>query len=197
MYPLIKTPIFSTKDFIDFTKDEAKEYFQWFLSTKDERIKILEAHAQLLYPQWKADHTKFSLIELYQWFKGQIAYRAMSDEEKQAIKVQLSTTPLLANVIPIPEATFTDTTVTICFDVGIYLGQTLIRHDESLTWTYVMKPSRYIYFAQPVIAKKEVRVHLNPRAVIEVLAGKILDNDITKPNNLEQLFNVWKEIFSK
>jgi|SRR5690606_15290550 len=121
MYPLIVTPTFASKEFFSFTKEEAKEYLKWFLSIKEKRIKILEDHVHQLYPYWESNYTRSSLIELYDWFKHRVVYRTTTKEEKEAVKKQLSVTPLLVDVIPIPETTFTEQTVAISFDAGLYL----------------------------------------------------------------------------
>jgi hypothetical protein len=178
MYPLVKVPTFADKSFFDFTRPEAKEYLQWFLAIKPERLKILENRIQQAYPEWKLDYTRASFYKFYEWFKGQIANRPINEEEKQKVKEQLNTTPLLAEVIQVPQSTFTDQTVTVCFDAGIYIGESLIFNLPELKWTQKINATNYIYYAQPVIAKKGGKVPLNPRAATEGIARRILDNDI-------------------
>jgi hypothetical protein len=196
MYPLVRIPSFANKDFFAFTKSEAKEYLQWFLSIKDERIKILEIEVQKQYAYWKADYTKASLVELYEWFKQNVAYRPISDKEQEVIRIQLSSTPLLANVIPIPAQTFTDETVSICFDVGVYFGETIIFNATDVNWLQKVSSTNFIDYAQPLIGKKNIKAPINPRRAAEGYARRILDKKIeeTPP---EKLFDILIEKFNK
>jgi hypothetical protein len=196
MYPLIRIPAFANKSFFDFTKSEAKDYLQWFLEIKTERIKTLESQVQQVYPEWKLDYTKTSLKRLYEWFKGQIAYRPMNEEEKVAVKMQLSVTPLLAGVIPIPQTTFTEQTVTICFDVGLYFGESLIFNVPELKWMQKLTSSNFIDYAQPVIAKKDRKVPINPRRAVEGIAMRILYRD-AKEITFADFFDMSYEKFSR
>lgn len=185
MYPLVSVPSFSNKKFFDFTKEEAKQYMLWFLSIKRERIEILEKSVQNIFPEWRADYTEFSLINLYVWFGKQVAYKLISKEEKSEIENQIIKTPLFVNVIPIPESTFTDETVSICFDVGCYFGETLIFNDKEIKWLQKLNSLNYIYYGQPLVSKTKSKVPLNPRASMEGIARRILDRDVKEITFLE------------
>ncbi len=192
MYPLVKIPAFANKDFFSLSKEEAKEYLKWVLQIKSERINILEQYIHKVYPEWKLDFTKESLEQLYEWFSNHIEYRNMDEDEKEAVKKQISTTPLFVDVIPIPELTFTDETVSICFDIGLYLGDSLICHDKEIKWTTKLNSTNYIYYGQPLIAKSKSKVPLNPRAAVEGIARRILDKDV-KEITFVQLFTINEE----
>ena len=195
MYSLVKIPLFANKSFFEFTKAEAKEYLQWFLSIKDERLTILESHVKLAYPDWEADYTRDSLVNLYKWFLRQVAYRPMTEEEKREVENQISETPLFVGVIPVPQATFTDETVSICFDIGLYFGEVLIKNIPSLKWVQKLSSTNYIYYAQPVLSKPISKVPVNPRASIEGIARRILDKDVEEIT-FEMLYNKWFEKFT-
>jgi len=175
MYPLIKIPTFANKDIYTFSKEEAKEYYKWFTSIKRERSQILESEVQEIYPEWKLDYTRNSLINLYEWFRKKVMYRNMNKEEKEELKEQISKTPLLVGVIEIPETTFTAETVSICFDIGVYFGDALIFNVLDAKWIQKINSTNYIDYAQPLIATKVSKVPFNPRRVIESMAGSILD----------------------
>jgi hypothetical protein len=194
MYPLVRIPHFANKDYFEFTKNEAKDYLKWFLKIKDERVKILGQHVQHVNPNWKVDFTRASLAQLYNWFSNAVAYRPMTEEEKEGVKRQLANTPLLANVIPIPESTFTDETVSVCFDVGIYFGQTLINNVPGLKWLQKLTSTNFIYYAQPLLAMPKSKVPLNPRASIEGIARRIIDQD-GQEITFEMLYDKWTEKF--
>jgi hypothetical protein len=188
MYPLIKIPSFATKDIYTFSKEEAKEYYKWFTSIKSERVQILESEVQQMYPEWKLDYTRNSLISLYEWFEKKAKYRNINDEEKEEIEKQISKTPLFVGVIEIPETTFTDETVSICFDAGIYFGETLIFNVLGTKWLQKINSTKYIDYAQPIIATKVSKVPVNPRRSMEGIARRLLDRD-TKEIPFVELFD--------
>lgn len=64
MYPLIRIPAFANKDIYAFSKEEAKEYYKWFTSIKNDRIQILESEVQKIYPEWKLNFTRNSLCSI-------------------------------------------------------------------------------------------------------------------------------------
>jgi hypothetical protein len=174
---------------------EAKEYLRWFLNIKEERIEVLESNVKQIFPKWEADYTNESLVTLYQWFKKLIAYRPISQEEKKSFDNQISKTPLFVGVIPEPETTFTDETVSICFDIGLYFGELLIKDVPLLMWTQKLNSKNYIYYAQPLLSKPKSKVPVNPRASMEGIARRILDKDI-KETTFEILYDKWFRKFT-
>lgn len=196
MYPLINVEQpFASKDFFSFTKEEAKEYLKWFLKIKNERLQILESQVQQLFPEWKLDYTKDSFEKLYEWFSKTVAYRPMTENEKEEVKRQIEITPLLVDVVPIPEKTFTNETVSICFDIGMYFGEALIFNVSSVKWVQKITSTSYIDYAQPLIANQKSKVPINPRRIAESLAQQILDKDIKK-TTFAELLDKWSLKFS-
>lgn len=193
-YPIIKIPTFANKSFFEFSKEEAKEYFQWFLSIKGERISTLEFYVQQSYITWEANYTKESLKGLYQWLNKSVAYRKLTEIEKKEVENQISVTPQYLNVIPMPDTTFTPETVSICFDAGLYFGETLIFNVPSLKWLQKLNSKNFIDYAQPLIGKKESKVPINPRRIAESIAQRILDKD--PPITFEMLYEKWSNKFS-
>lgn len=194
MYPLVQMPLHLNKDVFSLTKQDAKAYFKWFLEIRNKRLQILEINIKQMYPEWKLDYSKNSFHKLYEWFSQQVAYRPMTEIEKQEIRKQIGRTPLLVDVVPIPELTFTDATVSICFDVGVYFGESLIFNVQNAKWVQKITSINFIDYAQPLIAKENNKVPLNPRRIAESLAKRILDNhevETTFVQLLDKWFNKW------
>jgi len=189
MYKPISVPEFARKDFFDFTKAEAKEYLKWFINIKEERLEILKQNVLLKIPDWQLDYSLDSLKVLYKWFKEQIGYRAITEEEKSLIVNQINKTPLLSNVISVPEFSFTVETVSICFDIGLYFGDVLISADKEIKWHLKLNSRNYIYYAQPLVSKIKSKVPLSPRAAIEGIARRLLDKDVKEITFIE-LYNI-------
>lgn len=175
MYPLVKIPEFADKDIYSFSKEEAKEYFKWFLSIKNERMQILEKEIKQNFPNWKLDFTRHSLVDLYEWFVKKVMYRSMTDNETEAFRNQIAQTPQFIGVIDIPTKTYTEETVSICFDIGIYLGDTIIINVNGTKWMQKINSTNYIDYVHPLIATKVSKVPFNPRRITESMAGSILD----------------------
>jgi hypothetical protein len=194
MYPKIIVPPFANKSFFDFTKEEAKQYFKWFNGIKTERIKILESYIQKSYPGWEANYTKSSLKILYEWLGKHVEYRPTTEGEKREIEDQINKTPLFVNIIPIPKFTFTDETVSICFDAALYFGETLISNVDGLKWIQKLSSIKYIDYGQPLISKGKSKVPLNPRRVAESFADNLL-KDRKSDVTFESLFEKWKDEF--
>ena len=93
MYSLIKIPSFASKNIYTFSKEEAKEYYKWFKSIKNDRVQILKSDVQKIYPEWKADYSRNSLIKLYEWFESKVTNRKMINEEREEIEKQVNETP--------------------------------------------------------------------------------------------------------
>lgn len=178
MYSIVKIPEFANKDFFSFTKVEAKEYLLWFLNIKEKRIRILEEQVKEIYPDWVADYSKDSLEKLYLWFKQKVAYRSISETEKKTIGDQISKTPLFVDIIPIPTETFSVATVSMCFDFGVYFGETIISNATNVKWMHKISSNNFIDYAQPLIGKEGVKVPVNTRRVAEGYAKRILNNEV-------------------
>ena len=195
MYPLLKIPAFANKDIYTFSKEEAKEYYKWFTNIKNERLQILESEVQKKYPEWKLDYTRNSLINLYEWFESKVMYRKINANEKEEIEKQIGKTPLLVGLVEIPETTFTNETVSICFDIGIYFGDVFVNNQTGIKWIQKINSTNYIDYAQPLIATKVSKVPINTRRVAENMARIILDNEEKRKSFLE-LFDKWVLEFS-
>ncbi len=195
MYTLVKIPPFANKDIYSFSKEEAKEYYKWFTNVKNERLQILESEVQRMYPKWKLDYTRNSLITLYEWFEKKVMYRNINDEEKEEIKNQISQTPLFVGVIEVPKITFTEETVSICFDIGIYFGDVFVKNQTGIKWIQKINSTSYIDYAQPLISTKFSKIPINTRRVAENMARSILEKKEKRKSFLE-LFDKWILEFS-
>lgn len=190
-YSLIKVPELLDKSFFEMNKKEAQAYLDLFLSIKEERLELLDKAVSTNSKEWIFDYKPKSLTPLFTWFKSVVATRSKTETEKE--KEENKITGLLKGHIDVDNETFTDETVSICSDIGIYFGEVL-RKEKDLKWSFVLKPKKYVEYAQPILIKKGVQIDLNPRAVIENVARKILE-DTYREDELVKLYNVWKTFF--
>lgn len=193
-YPLIKVPSFANKSFYDFSKVEGKEYMKWFLGIQNERLNILENNIRIIQNSWKADYSKGSLITLYSWFTNNVAFVKQNQSSLKEIQNQISITPEYSDIIPLPENSLSPETVSICFDAGLYLGETLIHNIQTLMWVQNLSSINYIDYAQPLIGEKGNKVSINPRRIAESIALRILENE--PPVTFETIYEKWAVEFS-
>ena len=189
LYPLVKIPAEHKEDFFQMNKKEAQAYFDWFMSIKDDRLNILSNHVKTDHKEWQADFTRSSLTPLFEWFSRSISQRPMTSAEISHEEGKIK--GLLKGHIDVGDKTFTDESVSVCFDAGIYFAETLRKNIPGMEWTFVMKPKRYVYYAQPIIEKPGMRgSDFNGMATLEVVARKVFDNR-AREDELIQLYDVW------
>ncbi len=169
------------------SKKEAEACFEWFIQVKDERIKVLEKAVQTTpgFKSWRADYTPNSLSLLSKWFNSVVASRPMTPEEIKEEENKLL--PQFKDIIQIDTKTLSSQTVSICFDVGIYVGECLKNKLSHLQWK-LFEGRKYIDHNQPVLEDFN-GAGFNPRRIGEVQAGKILKG-IGKVDLL-QIYNYW------
>ncbi len=190
-YKLVLVPEkFSGKKFREFSKKEAAEYLEWFLSVQDERLSYLEEMVKRDFPEWQADYSRDSLVTLYEWFKKNVSYRLKTPEEYEADLKALEKTPLLKKVIKISDKTLSYKAVSVCFDSGIYFGRCINHALKDAYWKYLEKPKNELFYHRPVLATEKTKVVLEPVHIMGVSAESILSNSPNK-KTFTQLYDTW------
>ena len=146
--PVLEPEKFSGKTFQEFSKKEAAEYLEWFLSVQEERLAYLEEMVKRDFPEWQADYSRDSLVTLYEWFKKNVSYRLKTPEEYEADLKELEKTPLLKKVIQVSNTTLSDKTVNVCFDTGIYFARCINHVLKDAYWKYLEKPKDDFFLSQ-------------------------------------------------
>lgn len=188
---LVEIPVELSMPFFEMKKKDADLYLNWFLSIKQERLNILSEQVKLL-EEWNCNFSRESLNPLFNYFRKVIKYRDMTDEEKgkEAEKI----TGILKGNIEVPTKVLDEESVSICFDIGIYFGETMIKQIPFLKWGYSLTPKRYVHYGQPIVIKEGKFIDLNPRALMEVLAMKVLNNEEA---SLINLYDTWIVLLKK
>ena len=170
-------------------KKEAKSYFDWFISIKEKRLTILCEYVQEESDDiWVCDYSRESLVGLFGYFKNVVKYRPITKEEKQQEISKLQ--EKYKGIVPIPEKVIDEETVSFCFDTGLYFGETIKKNIDGLEWGFRTFSKNYIDYAQPILIKQGKKVDLNPRAIMEVLAGKVL-RGTAENDGLLKLYDTW------
>jgi len=170
MYDIIQPP-FKTLDTTELSRTEIRDQYEWFVRVIPERIEVLEQTVISTkgYEEWRASYLPGSLPQLSAWFTGNVSTRPRTHEEKVT---------LCAGGLPWfgPEALadwgLTRRTLSLCVDIGMYLGEVLIRNFPELKWRLLSTGSkRYVDYGRPVIGPLKV-YDFNPvRGVVMMAYG--------------------------
>lgn len=190
-YPLVLTPVEFNKPFKMFNSSDAEGYLNWFNKTKDKRLEILKRHTGNYF---SFDYSKESLKGLLLFLKDTIKSRDLSITEINKIKENII--PDLKEVIDIPNTTLSVLSVSICYDVAIYFGMTVLSSKPKLAWSYKIDSINNINYAQPVLLNenKNSKLELNPRRVIENIALDIIENKPLPDNKLITVCEYWLKL---
>ncbi len=188
--PVLEPEKFSGKTFQEFSKKEAAEYLEWFLSVQEERLAYLEEMVKRDFPEWQADYSRDSLVTLYEWFKKNVSYRLKTPEEYEADLKELEKTPLLKKVIQVSNTTLSDKTVNVCFDTGIYFARCINHVLKDAYWKYLEKPKDDFFYHRPVLTTEKTKVVLEPVHIMLICARSVLSNSPNK-KTFTQLYETW------
>lgn len=117
----------------DFSKRSIKElrqYRAWFFDNKQSRLDELNAliHRTPGYADWKMDYSKESLFQLGEFLKHVVEIRPLSPE---VYKQQREYFPPEIDIL---DWELTPRTVSILIDLGMYVGDVLIKNHPGLKW---------------------------------------------------------------
>lgn len=137
-YQIMEPPVF--KPFEDMTKQEAKEYFNFFCEQIPIRIAYLQNWLnENTKEKVQLDYTEHSLVAFWTWFTE----FAIDQKEKHFTE----NTPL-----NLPYAV-----LGIADDFSIYYGEYVIKHYPNVRWGYNGTAKHYVYYNQPVLRNFEHR----------------------------------------
>ncbi len=171
MYMIVEWP--GRKPLQVMTTPEQHAFWKWFLDEKAHRIEILKKYTRQS-QDWNADFTPSSLRPLMRWFI-RVASSAYADRIKagQAPEdaARWDGTWLRSNYDPSP------LTISIAFDIAIYLGEMIIRTEPGAQWVHCVRPKNSAYYGQPCL--KGVRPWLwSPMPSCVGLAGRIISDQV-------------------
>ena len=131
---------FELVPFSEMNKKQAKQYFEWFIDTIDERLDILQEYITSTGGDFVLDKTPESLIPLWEWFVDKIEMIPKSDEE---INNELEALPeRFRGVIKVDDSKFSDETFLLSYNISVYFGEVLIKNHFQTSWGYLTSPKK-------------------------------------------------------
>jgi hypothetical protein len=181
-YKIVTIPTNFIKPFQDFNKEEAKAYLEWFLNKKEERKVIL---SETVKDYFILDYSINSLKGVYYFVKDNVNYKIRSVEEVNRVTEEIK----MKGVV-VPQKDLDEKTISICFDMGVYFGEVLIRNNNNLKWDYCISPKNNVNYGQPIV-KGNNKMELNPRRVFENIGYSLIDYKPISENRIIELYHIW------
>lgn len=150
-------------------KTALKAYRQWFEAAIPGRIEVLReaVRATAGFRRWKPDLTPSSLDALGRWLEGQVDTRPLTKAEIAAIAAESART----FPIPIPERELSDRTISLAMDIGMYVGEVVLRNVAKTRWDQPLGGKLNADYGQ-MLLRGPGSVPFNPIRVVEVLAQR-------------------------
>lgn len=178
---LTPCPIQNDKPIEDYTKKEAKQMFEWFVETIDERVEhLFNVMNQMTTITLAYDYDTF--VKVLEWYFSIIKIRYYTPTEMMIRKAE--SPEIVRDSLSTYE--FTDLTYTIMSYVGTYLGKVIQYNAPGSIWKLDTCKSSFNY-NRPYLEKKNSLVSY-PLTNIEVLSRNYIDKN---PLNLEKAFKNW------
>lgn len=201
LYQLHDAEFLHMLDFKKMTRQDARNYFSWYISQIPIRTRILEIAIQSSskeFSVWKADNTEESLLLLSEWFYITVEEEPVSEEQQQIYlkNARASLPEHLWGIIEVPKYEITRQTWSLIIDIGMYFGETLRHHRPTAEWKpYLATTKKNVDFQQPILIDSETRQYCNPQHVMHV-TGLRFCNRSESSNFLPELFQIWIEILA-
>lgn len=183
------------KPFERLSESEARNYFNRYVDTIDERIAYLRSWSKL-----NLDFSEQSLIDVWEWFLRKAAIVKTSRKDRERVIEQLSDKPsdFIAHVLQAKEQTLSIESEYLIRDIAMYLGALFVQNCRPIHWTYFTEEDKAGSFVnQPVlygfIEKDSVPIYMpvfEPNHMVRVRAFRIVRNK-AKSTDLYDLYKIW------
>ncbi|MFO0963185.1 MAG: hypothetical protein U0625_09810 [Phycisphaerales bacterium] len=183
-YSIIEPPFHRTPS--ELSVAELKQGFDWYLQSIPRRATVLaEVMAESQgYAQWSPNYLRESLAPLGEWFETQIQTRPKSETEIEAQRLAFG------HSIDLSGPTLNVRTLSLCVDVGMYLGETMRVSCPSLRWVLPLKSKRHIYYGLPCLAEFGKRGSVSTGMLVSGLAWMILRGE-RSGDYLASIHDLW------
>lgn len=205
-------PIELQKSNYEFTKKEARQYYEWFLSNVDERATYLRdfiSEKQNI-ERSKLDFSPDSLVHVWKWFLSVASVEIISEEEVTEVKQAYAGVPqpIFDELVRERSLRLSATTEYVLRDIGMYISKMFIDNYSMLTWNLKLKPKSDVHANLPVIVgfvddnpsyEKPYRPELEPVDLARTPALKLIRNpfEVPRNNDLLKWCNMWLEWIPK
>ena len=185
-YPLMETP-FALTQFEEMSRKQAEQYFQWFLTEKEHRIKQLEQYIKQSDKSISLDKTPESLIGLWEWFEANIEW--VSKTEEDFTNEMVGRPDWMRPHILESTKKMTILTLALAMDISIYSGETLIASNPSIYWGYKTSPKKLMGVNRPILLGFKGDINFFPYNQIQVCMRRSTREE--NKYELQELYKIW------
>lgn len=170
--------------FSRLSRQELELYGRWFMSSIDDRLAVLSAAVrETPGGGFELNFRTDSLLPLGEWLAQRVFLRKRTELEKQ--EISRAALPEVA----VPEHELTDESISMAFDVGVYLGNVFTQSNAKLFWQQQFLDKRDIDYGQPTICGfKQGRA--NPVRLTQTFAYGVAERRVA-PARLHAVAEFW------
>ncbi len=142
------------KPFIELSKAEAQEYFDWFISHIDERSDYLrqKVSAGLNIPIESLDFSLDSLKPIWKWFLHVAETTESSQIDIEELEQLLEgQSEVVRHLIEQPREILSVFTEYVLRDIGMYVAKVFTSNYDVIRWTIKRTPKRYVHVNEPLL----------------------------------------------
>jgi len=196
-----------TTPFEQMSALEAKQYFEWFVQHVDERseylLETVAAHFDI--PKESLEYSPDVLIIIWRWFLT-IAKTEKTSWIKQIrkyreLKKQGHSVEFIKDILQLDRNEMSSLTKHIVFDIGMYVGRTMLEENSMLRWDYYTD-QRDMFVNRPQIfgfvfptEKGPFDLQFDPIHYVEMEASRLYDKSCSD-NDLYDMYQRWREWIS-
>lgn len=168
----------------NFNRNSLKSNADWFFNNKSERISILKTAVSSQYQCDFFDYSCDSLILLAKWLNSnfeKVPLTTSQLEEKRA---------KTASYIDIEDWRLSDASLSMIFDVGIFLGEMMINNHQGLKWQQYLKNKNNNDYGHMIIDLG--KISMNPIWLVYIQVLKMADGFFSE-TCLSNLYKIWSD----
>lgn len=166
----------------DYSLESLKNNADWFFENKSTRLEILKTAVSSQYQCDFLDYSCDSLILLAKWLNStfeKVPLTTSQLEEKRA---------KTASYIDIEDWRLSDISLSMVFDVGVFLGEMMIYNHQGLEWQQYLKNTKNNDYGHMIIDLG--KIYMNPIWLVYIQVLKMADGSFSK-TCLSNLYKVW------
>lgn len=188
-YELMMPPVDAKLPFEEFSKKQAKEYFQWHMEQIEHRISVLEQYIKKESGEMVFDYSPESLIPLWDWYEGHIVVENKTQEEYQ--REILSYPEWMKEYISTTKISIMET-MKFGADVAIYFAEVVRKNSNGkITWGYYTRPKNADSVNRPVLIGFKSGMDMNPQTIMYNCTLKSAEK--REKMRLFDAYNVWQQ----
>ena len=174
--------------FDEFSREQAKEYFEWHMSRLDHRIQVLEQYVRWEGFEIAFDYSPESLILLWEWYEGHIVLEKKS--WKEYLRELRQYPKWMRDEISRTKISMMKT-MKFGSDIALYFAESICRNsDGKISWGY-FTGKKLASVNRPVLMGFMKKMYMDPQTIIYTCT--LCSAEEKDKNILFDTYNVWQK----